>query len=343
MLDVVDLQVRYRVTGTLTRSPYVHAVNGVSLSLRRGEALGIVGESGCGKTTLARTICGLVPATSGRIILDGRDLPLRRTRESQRRVQMVFQDPTASLNPRLTIGAMLRELLKVHGLRSGADIEARAAELLQLVELPATVLTRRPRELSGGQRQRIGIARALAVEPEVLVADEAVSALDVSTKAAVITLLDRLRSELGLALIFISHDLGTVRAVCDRVAVMYLGRIVEQGTTDALYSDPQHPYTRALLNAAPRINDTRRPGSARLPGEPPSPLDPPTGCAFHPRCALAAEPCRSHQPEVRDHGGHTAMCHFAWGDLGSPVAATAHASAPAGQRLTPPPSGVSKA
>ena len=189
--------------------------------------------------------------------------------------------------------------------------DQRAAELMDLVGLPASALEKLPHEFSGGQRQRIGIARALAVEPEVLIADEAVSALDASTQAVVMALLDRLRADLGLSMVFISHDLGVVRALCDRVAVMYLGRVVEQATTDEVYDDPQHPYTRALLDAVPRIDVVRRPGSACLPGEPPSPLDPPSGCAFHPRCPLAVERCVTDAPEAVTRDGHTAACHLA--------------------------------
>ncbi|MEP9361552.1 oligopeptide/dipeptide ABC transporter ATP-binding protein [Nocardioides sp. CN2-186] len=312
MLEIEDLHVHYKVG----RGRHVHAVNGVSLSLAAGESLGVVGESGCGKSTLAKAVTGLVPITSGRIALDGVTLDPSRDRSATRRVQMVFQDPTASLNPRLRVGTMLRELITVHGLHEGSDADRRAGELMELVGLPRDALSRRPREFSGGQRQRIGIARALAVEPDVLIADEAVSALDVSTQAVVIDLLDRLRTDLGLALVFISHDLGVVRAVCDRVAVMYLGSVVEQGATEALYADPRHPYTRALLDAVPRIDVVRRPGSARLPGEPPSPLDPPAGCAFHPRCPIAVDVCATTVPTPVEHGGRTASCHVAELQLG---------------------------
>lgn len=312
MLAIEDLHVRYRVGGGFGRTPaYVHAVNGATLSVPAGSALGVVGESGCGKSTLARAVTGLVPVTSGRILLDGTELDARRDRTAARRVQMVFQDPTASLNPRLKVGAVLRELMAVHQLHEGAAAERRAAELMDLVGLPATALQRRPREFSGGQRQRIGIARALCVEPDVLIADEAVSALDVSTQAVVIDLLDHLRAELGVAMVFISHDLGVVRAVCDRIAVMYLGSVVEQGPTDAVYAEPRHPYTRALLDSVPRIDAVRRPGAARWPGEPPSPLDPPTGCAFHPRCPIAVDRCVTEVPPPVTRGGRTAACHVA--------------------------------
>lgn len=312
MLEIDDLHVRYRVGGGLGRPPaYVHAVTGATLAVPGGSALGVVGESGCGKSTLARAVTGLVPVTSGRILLDGTELDARRDRAAARRVQMVFQDPTASLNPRLKVGKVLRELMAVHGLHEGAAADRRAAELMDLVGLPADALQRRPHEFSGGQRQRIGIARALCVEPDVLIADEAVSALDVSTQAVVIELLDHLRVELGVAMVFISHDLGVVRAVCDRIAVMYLGRVVEQGPTDQVYAQPRHPYTRALLDSVPRIDDVRRPGAARWPGEPPSPLDPPSGCAFHPRCPLAVDRCVTDVPDPVTRGGRTAACHVA--------------------------------
>ncbi len=312
MLRVQDLHVRYRVGGGLGRTPTeVHAVNGVSLSVEASAALGVVGESGCGKSTLAKAICGLTSVTAGRLLLDGVELDDRRSIDDRRRVQMVFQDPSASLNPRMRIGSMLRELMGVHRLYEGAAADRRAAELMELVGLPASALDSRPRQLSGGQRQRIGIARALCVEPDVLIADEAVSALDVSTQAVVVELLDRLRVDLGLALIFISHDLGVVGAVCDRVAVMYLGRVVEDGPTAQVFAEPRHPYTRALLAAVPRIDDVRRPGSAHQPGEPPSPLDPPSGCAYHPRCAIAVERCATDGPGLLTLDGRGTACHLA--------------------------------
>lgn len=312
MLEIQELQVRYRVSGGLgRRAAYVHAVNDVTLSVPAGAALGVVGESGCGKSTLARAVCGLVPIAAGEVRLDGVPVDHRRDRAAARRVQMVFQDPTASLNPRLRVGTMLRELLSVHRLAEGADADRRAAELMELVGLPAGSLDRRPREFSGGQRQRIGIARTLALEPSVLIADEAVSALDVSTQAVIVDLLDRLRADLGLTLVFISHDLGVVRAVCDQVAVMYLGRVVEHGPSTSVFDRPAHPYTRSLVAAAPRIDVLRAPGSSRLPGEPPSPLDPPTGCAFHPRCPIAVDRCRTDSPAVRAIDDSEVACHLA--------------------------------
>jgi ABC-type glutathione transport system ATPase component len=264
MLEIESLNVRYRVAGGLGRRPaYVHAVRDVSLSVASGSGLGVVGESGCGKSSLARAVTGLVPVASGRVLLDGTALDARRDRPAARRVQMVFQDPTASLNPRLRVGSVLRELMTVHRLHEGAAAERRAVELMELVGLPAGALGKRPHEFSGGQRQRIGIARALCVEPNVLIADEAVSALDVSTQAVVIELLDRLRRELDLAIVFISHDLGIVRAVCDHVAVMHRGTVVEEGPTESVFAAPAHAYTQALLDAVPRLDVPRRPGTAR--------------------------------------------------------------------------------
>ena len=316
MLEIEDLHVRYRVAGGLgRRAAYVHAVSGASLSAPAGSALGVVGESGCGKSTLARAVTGLVPVTSGRIVLEGTELQARRDRAAARRVQMVFQDPTASLNPRMRVGSVLRELMSVHGLREGAAADRRAAELMELVGLPVSSLQRRPHEFSDGQRQRVGIARALCVEPDVLIADEAVSALDVSTQAVIVDLLDHLRLELGVAMVFISHDLGVVRAVCDHVAVMYLGRVVEQGSTESVFAAPLHPYTRTLLDSVPRIDVARRPGSARPPGEPPSPLDPPSGCAFHPRCPVAVERCAIEVPEPATRADQSVACHVAATEL----------------------------
>ncbi len=312
MLQTQDLHVRYRIGGGLGRpAAEVHAVNGVTLAVESSSALGVVGESGCGKSTLAKAICGLTPVTEGRLLLDGVAIDGRRSIADRRRVQMVFQDPSASLNPRMRIGSVLRELMGVHGLYEGEAADRRARELMEMVGLPASALGARPRELSGGQRQRIGIARALCVEPDVLVADEAVSALDVSTQAVVVELLDRLRADLGLALVFISHDLGVVGAVCDRVAVMYLGQVVEDGPTEQVFADPRHPYTRALLEAVPRIDVVRRPGSARQHGEPPSPLDPPEGCSYHPRCAIAVERCATEEPALLRIDGRGAACHLA--------------------------------
>jgi oligopeptide/dipeptide ABC transporter ATP-binding protein len=257
-----------------------------------------------------------VPASRGTIRVDGQDLDTRRNPAQARLVQMVFQDPTASLNPRRRIGSVLAELLEAHGLASGAAAERRVGELLELVGLPAAAARLFPGEFSGGQRQRIGIARALTVEPRVLVADEAVSALDLTTQAVITELLDRLRRDLGLALVFISHDLGVVHAVCDRVAVMYLGAVVEHGPVSDLFTTPQHPYTQALLRAVPRVDAPRAPGRSRLPGEPPSPLTTPSGCVFHPRCAIAEDRCALAAPPLLRIEQRDVACHL----VGAPAA-----------------------
>jgi oligopeptide/dipeptide ABC transporter ATP-binding protein len=311
LLEIDDVHVRFpgRGLGLPGRRRQVHAVSGVDLTVARGDSLGIVGESGSGKTTLARAVCGLVPVTSGTIRLDGQVLPPRRDASASRRIQLVFQDPTSSLNPRMRGGTMLRELLRVHRLADGAAARRRSVELLELVGLPASAADCLPRQLSGGQRQRVGIARALAVEPQVLVADEAVSALDAATTAMIVELLRTLRGELGLTMVFISHDLDVVRAACDRVAVMYAGRIVESGKAEDLYANPRHPYTRALLAAVPRLDSPRRPGTAGLAGEPPSVTQQPAGCAFQPRCPIAVEECATIRPILQGERRGAVACH----------------------------------
>jgi peptide/nickel transport system ATP-binding protein len=295
----------------------VRAVDGISFEIARGETLGLVGESGCGKSTAGRTILRLLEPTAGRIELEGRDvtrLPLRALRPLRRAMQIVFQDPSSSLNPRRTVGEAVGEALRVHGVARGAALDQRVSELLERVGLPAAARHRHPHEFSGGQRQRIGIARAIALEPRFVVCDEAVSALDVSIQAQVLQLLVRLREELGLAYLFIAHDLSVVSHVSHRVAVMYLGRIVELAPARRLFAGPAHPYAQALLAAVPAPDPTRRHRPAPLAGEPPSPVAPPPGCHFHPRCPAAMARCRSEAPPVYDlGGGHFVRCFLAEG------------------------------
>jgi oligopeptide/dipeptide ABC transporter ATP-binding protein len=292
----------------------IHAVNGVDLELGRGETLGIVGESGCGKSTLVRSVLRLVEPASGAVRFEGEDLmSLNRAalRRRRRDMQLVFQDPMASLDPRFTVGRSLAEPLVVHGLGTRAERRARAAALLATVGLDPAAAGRYPHEFSGGQRQRIGIARAVVLEPKLVVLDEPVSALDVSIQSQVLNLLMDLKERLGLSYLFISHDLGVVHAISDRVAVMYLGRIVETAPAARLFADPAHPYTEALLAAVPQPDPARRRHRAPLAGEPPSPERPPTGCPFHPRCPKAMPVCRETMPEPRQLSpGHAVRCHL---------------------------------
>jgi oligopeptide/dipeptide ABC transporter ATP-binding protein len=291
----------------------VQAVSDVSFDVARGETLSLVGESGCGKSTTARCVLRILEPDAGTITFDGTDLTTlgaEALRRQRRRFQMVFQDPQASLNPRMTVRELLGEPLRVHGL--GGE-EARVAELLDLVQLPQDAAGRYPHQFSGGQRQRIGVARALAVGPELLVLDEPVSALDVSIQAEVIRLLERLRADLDLGFLFIAHDLSVVRHISDRVAVMYLGKIVETGTADDVYGSSAHPYTQALLSAAPIPDPLVERGRRRivLQGEPPTPTNPPSGCRFRTRCWKAAEICSTDVPALADPGiGHAVACHF---------------------------------
>jgi oligopeptide/dipeptide ABC transporter ATP-binding protein len=307
MLSVRDLT----VTFASARRGRILAVDGVSLRLHAGEAVGLVGESGSGKTTVARAVAGLVAPDSGEIELDGKPLA-RRSRADRRAIQLVFQDPYASLNPRRTVRSVLRELLRVHELASGPQIEARCAELMGLVGLPPVALDRRPAAFSGGQRQRVAIARAIAVQPRLIVADEPVSALDVSVGATILALFGRLRSELDVGLLLISHNLAVVAAICDRVAVMYLGCLVEEGPRAAVFNDPRHPYTRALLDAAPRLAHAASEGP-RLPDEVPGAGVRPSGCVFHDRCPRAEDVCRREAPALLPVDGQpdrVAACHF---------------------------------
>jgi oligopeptide/dipeptide ABC transporter ATP-binding protein len=321
ILEVRGLVKRFHGRQTLARrlagkpTPVVHALNGVSLSVARGETLGIVGESGCGKSTLARCLVRLIEADAGEIRFDGLDvraLPRAELRRYNRRVQMIFQDPYGSLNPRMRVRQILGEALAVHRMRPKAEIPRRIAELIALVRLPADAADRWPHEFSGGQRQRIGIARALAVEPECLIADELVSALDVSVQAQIVNLLLELQQRLALTILFVAHDLRLVRHISHRVAVMYLGSVVESGATERLFEAPAHPYTQALLAAAPDMDPARRSRGAAAHGEVPSPLAPPQGCPFHPRCPRAIDRCRAERPQLLAHaGGHLVACHLA--------------------------------
>ncbi|MCF7700745.1 ABC transporter ATP-binding protein [Loktanella sp. M215] len=292
----------------------VHALNGVSLDVKRGETLGIVGESGCGKSTLARCLVRLHDCDGGRVVYDGTDIATLSgsdRRAFNAKVQMIFQDPYSSLNPRMTVRQILSEALRVHNMRPADQIDARIAELLDLVRLPQDAADRLPHAFSGGQRQRIGIARALAVEPEVLVADELVSALDVSVQAQVVNLLLELQDRLSLTVVFVAHDLRLVRHISHRVAVMYLGKVVEVAPTEALFKAPKHPYTQALLAAAPEVDPTRRTRRVAAKGELPSPINLPTGCLFHTRCPHAFDRCRSDVPHLTPRGpGHVAACHL---------------------------------
>jgi peptide/nickel transport system ATP-binding protein len=325
LLEVRDLKVHFPITrGFLRRTVgHVKAVDGVSFEVFAGETLGVVGESGCGKTTLGRTIVRVHEPTSGSILFrrsDDSSVDLATLKSSaelkpfRRQIRMVFQDPHASLNPRMTVRDIVGEPLKVNGLASGKALEARVVELLRRVGLRAEYLHRYPHAFSGGERQRIGIARALALEPSLVVADEAVSALDVSVQAQTLNLLRELQAEFHLTYLFVAHDLSVVEHIADRVAVMYVGRVVELASTEDLFARPRHPYTEALLSAVP-IPDPRSRGKReriRLQGEVADPANQPSGCAFHPRCHYAEDRCRVERPALRHvGGGHYSACHFA--------------------------------
>ena len=311
MLEVTDLSVHFPVGG----GRLVRAVDGVDFTLGRGETLGLVGESGCGKSTTARALLRLIPATAGKVLFDGQDLLAlteSQLRDLRKRAQMVFQDPFASLSPRRTVGQILSEPFEIHGVGTKAERVARVGELLSSVGMSPGVASRYPHEFSGGQRQRIGIARALALNPELIVLDEPVSALDISVRAQVVNLLADLQKERGIAYLFVGHDLALMRHVAHRIAVMYLGRIVEIGAAADVYASPSHPYTRSLLASSPVPDPTRRRAQAPLEGDPPSPMEIPSGCRFRTRCLLARPECAEGEFPLQPLGdGHFSACRFA--------------------------------
>jgi peptide/nickel transport system ATP-binding protein/oligopeptide transport system ATP-binding protein len=320
LLRVEDLRTHFPIRGGVTRRRIgtVYAVDGVSFTLHEGETLGLVGESGCGKTTTGRTLVKLQEPTSGRIFFRGEDITgysRARMKDVRREVQFVFQDPYRSLNPRMTVRAIVSEPFQIHGTAAGSELRAKVDTLLESVGLTPEHADRYPHEFSGGQRQRIGIARALALDPQVLVLDEPVSALDVSIQAQVVNLLQQVQASLGLAFVFIAHDLSVVRHISGRVAVMYLGKIVEIGTRSDIYERPTHPYTQALLSAVPVPDPLKRGARERiiLTGDAPSPAAPPSGCNFRTRCPIAQPICAEEEPELVDRfgHGHPSACHFA--------------------------------
>ncbi|MVA96207.1 dipeptide ABC transporter ATP-binding protein [Nitratireductor sp. CAU 1489] len=317
LLEVCNLAKRFTIAGGLAgKTRTVHAVDDVTFSIAPGETLGLVGESGCGKSTVGKMIVRLLEPSDGKILLEGTDITHishRRMRPLRRRVQMIFQDPNGSLDPRQRAQDIVAEPLLVNGMRGAARRRERVADLFEKVGLRPDQMRNVPSKFSGGQRQRLAIARALALNPALIVADEPVSALDVSIQAQVVNLMSDIQREFGLAYLFVAHDLGVVQHISDRVAVMYLGRIVEIGDTARVYHQPSHPYTRTLMDAVPRPDPSRRHRALKVPrGEVPSPLDPPSGCAFHPRCPIATDVCHRERPLLRRvASGAEAACHHA--------------------------------
>lgn len=316
LLEVQNLKKHFPIKGGVLSKTigYVYAVDDISFTLHRGETLGLVGESGCGKSTTGRTILRLIEPTAGDIRFEGQnitELDKSKMRSLRREMQIIFQDPYASLNPRMTVGSIIGEPLEIHKIAKGAEKEDQVASLLQKVGLRAEDMRKYPHEFSGGQRQRIGIARALGLNPKLIVCDEPVSALDVSIQAQVINLLGDLQEEFGLSYLFIAHNLNVVEHISNRVAVMYLGKIVELASDSALYNNPQHPYTEALLSAVPIPDPTAQKKRIILEGDVPSPINPPSGCHFHTRCPYKEQICQEVEPEFKDIGdGHWVACHL---------------------------------
>lgn len=322
LLEVKNLKLHFPIYRGFVRRVvgHVRAVDGVSFSLRDGEVMGLVGESGCGKTTVGRTILRLYDPTAGQIWyhraaderIDLAHISQKKMKPLRRELRMIFQDPFSSLNPRLTVKDIISEPLEIHGVARGKKAEQLVADLMEAVGLNPALMRRYPHEFSGGQRQRIGLARTLSLNPRLVIADEPVSALDVSIQAQVLNLLKDLQTRLGLTLIFVAHDLSVVEHISDRIAVMYVGKIVEMTDTNTLLHHPLHPYTEALLSAIPPADPDIRPDRIRLQGEVPSPVNPPSGCIFHPRCRYAQPECSQHEPElVENVPGHFVSCHFA--------------------------------